>query len=97
MGSSRISTVQLKGPAGSVATDKRTILSRVNLSGTIDKRVIVNQVTLVAPPPDIRVEISRVQLVGVASPLRAVYIGTPSGWVPVDIYIPGSGVWQKIT
>lgn len=92
-----VSTVQLKGPLGSSTTDKRVLVSSANLTGPIDKRVIVNQVTLVAPPPDARTRVTQVQLVGPSSPLRPVYMGTTSGWVPVDVYLPVGGVWQKIT
>jgi hypothetical protein len=97
VGSIAISTVQLKGPAGSASTDKRTLVSTVNLHGPIDKRAIVSQVTLVAPPPDARTRVSQVQLVGPASSLRPVYYGAATGWVPIDIYLPVNGVWQKIT
>lgn len=92
-----VSTVQLKGPAGSVTTDKRLAVTQVNLTGSLDKRLRVSQVTLVAPPLDKRIGVSLVQLVGPASSLRAVYVGTVNGWTPVDVYLPGSnGVWTKV-
>lgn len=93
----QVSTVQLKGPAGNVTVDKRILVSSVQVHGPIDKRTVVSQVTLVAPPPDKRTEVSQVQLVGPASPLRPVYIGTASGWIPVDWYVAGTSIWQKIT
>lgn len=93
----RVSQVTLKGPAGSVTTDKRVVVTQANLHGPTDKRVIISKATLVAPPPDVRVIVSRVRLVGSASPQRPVYYGTTSGWVPVEVYLPIGGVWTKIT
>lgn len=91
-----VSTVQLKGPAGSVTTDKRLVVTQANLHGSTDKRITVSQLTLVAPPPDKRIVVNLVQMVGPASTARAVYYGTASGWEAVDVYLPGPVVWQKI-
>lgn len=90
-----VSAVQLKGPAGNVTTDVRLIATQVNLHGSTDKRIRVNQITLVAPPPDKHLSVSMVQLVGPASVSRSVYTRTDHGWVPVDIYLPVNGVWTK--
>lgn len=94
--STRVSTVQLKGPAGSVTTNPRTYITAVNLHGPVDKRTVITQVTLVAPPKNLRTRITQVQLVGSSSTQRPVYYGSPGGWVPVDLYLPGTSVWIKV-
>lgn len=93
----RVHKVALKGPAGSVSTDKRVKVFQVGLHGPQDKRVRVYAARLQAPPADARVKVYRARLVGPNSPMRPVYIGTAAGWVPVDIYLPVNGSWQKIT
>lgn len=93
-----LTRVNLKGPAGSApAADKRVKISRVDVHGPVDKRVVIPKVTLRAPPPSLHVRISQVHLVGPASPLRPVYYGTNNGWVAIDVYVPNGAVWKKVT
>lgn len=91
-----VSVVQLKGPTGSVTTNPRTLVDRVNLYGPVDKRTLVDRVTLIAPPLVSKTLVSRVQLCGPSSGTAPIYYGSPSGWVPLSVYLPSGGVWVKI-
>lgn len=94
----QLSRFNLKGPTGSATTNKRVIVSRANIHGPIDKRVRISAVSLVAPPKEARVIITAAHLVGASSALRPLYYGSPSGWVPIDVYVPGTnGTWTKVT
>lgn len=91
-----VSTVQFKGPAGNATTNKRTIVTQVNLHGPINKQTIVTLLQLVAPPLSKKTRISQLQLVGPNSPSEPLYYGSPSGWVPVTAYFGGTTVWGPI-
>jgi hypothetical protein len=91
-----VSAVQLKGPLGSVTTDKRTLITWVNLHGSKDVRTIISAVSLEAPPPDKKTYVSSIALVGPQSTPHVAYYGTTAGWMPVDLYLPGANVWTKI-
>lgn len=96
MPSVSIGSARLKGPAGNTTTVKRAFISQAFLHGPSNKLVFISQAKLVPPSTDKHVAISQVKLVGPNSPEPSVYIGTASGWVPIELAFGGVTLWEQI-